>query len=243
MGTLHEGEPTGRTTKIDHGIDAYIATAPEGKSKGAGIVFLPDVFGIWQNSKLMADMFARRGYTTVVPDVFNGDPIPLPRPENFDFDAWKSGGSTGDNPHTPESVEPLVVAGIKVLQDMGFGSGKIGAVGYCIGAKYLVENFKNGIDVGYVAHPSYITDEELAAISGPLSIAAAYSDPIFPPDKRHKSEEILVKTGKPFQINVYTGVGHGFAVRGDPKVQSERYGREQAFLQAVAWFDEYLVGS
>lgn len=29
------------------------------------------------------------------------------------------------------------------------------------------------IDVGYTAHPSFVTHEELGAINGPLSIAAA----------------------------------------------------------------------
>ena len=110
-----------------------MATPPEGKSKGAGIVYLPDVFGIWPNSKLMADSFASKGYTTVIPDIFNGDPIPMPRPDSFDFQSWKEKGSDGNNPHTPEAVDPLTVAGIKALKDMGIE--KIAAVGYCFGAK------------------------------------------------------------------------------------------------------------
>jgi hypothetical protein len=42
-------------------------------------------------------------------------------------------------------------------------------------AKYVVRFLKgNGLfDAGYVAHPSYVTDEELKAITRPLSIAAA----------------------------------------------------------------------
>lgn len=31
----------------------------------------------------------------------------------------------------------------------------------------------NKVDVGFVAHPSFITHEELGAIQGPFSIAAA----------------------------------------------------------------------
>lgn len=36
-------------------------------------------------------------------------------------------------------------------------------------------------------------------------------------------------------------VQHGFAVRGDPKVKIEKWSKEQAFYQAVAWFDEHLI--
>ncbi len=86
-----------------------------------------------------------------------------------------------------------------------------------------------------------MTEEELAAITGPLSIAAAETDAIFPPEKRHASEEILKKAGHPYQINLYSGVAHGFAVRGDMSKKIERYAKEQAFYQALQWFNEWLL--
>lgn len=107
--------------------------------------------------------------------------------------------------------------------------------------QYVVRHYKNGINVGYVAHPSFVEEDELAAITGPLSIAAAETDTIFPAEKRHKSEEILVKTGQPYQINLYSGVVHGFSVRCDVSKQVERFAKEQAFFQAVQWFDEFLL--
>lgn len=104
-----------------------------------------------------------------------------------------------------------------------------------------MRNYKHGIDVGYSAHPSFVEEEELAAITGPFSISAAETDEIFPEKLRIKSEEILRKTGLPYQINLFQGVEHGFAVRGNPNVRAERFAKEQAFKQAVAWFDEFLV--
>lgn len=97
-----------------------------------------------------------------------------------------------------------------------------------------------GIDVGFVAHPSFVEEEELAAISGPLAIAAAETDSIFPAELRHKSEEILKETGLPYQVTLYSGVSHGFAMRADLSKKPEKFAREQAFAQAVAWFGEYL---
>lgn len=118
---------------------------------------------------------------------------------------------------------------------------KIGAVGYCFGAKYVVRFLKPGkIDVGYCAHPSFVDDEELQAIQGPFAISAAETDSIFPTEKRHKSEEILKDTKQPYQINLYAGVEHGFAVRGDPNNRVAQYAKESAFLQAVQWFEEHL---
>lgn len=107
--------------------------------------------------------------------------------------------------------------------------------------QYVVRHYKDGIKVGYVAHPSFVDEDELAAITGPLSIAAAETDSIFPTEKRHKSEEILQKTGQPYQINLYSGVVHGFSVRCDLSKKVEKFAKEQAFFQAVQWFDEYLL--
>jgi dienelactone hydrolase len=65
------------------------------------------------------------------------------------------------------------------------------------------------VDVGYIAHPSHVTPEELRSIKGPISIAAAENDSIFPAEKRHESEVILKGLGLPYQVNLYGGVKHG----------------------------------
>lgn len=115
------------------------------------------------------------------------------------------------------------------------------------------------IDVGFSAHPSLITHEELGAIQGPFSIAAARkcflnyretatnmfllvpeTDSIFTTQLRHESEETLIKTGQPWQINLFSGVSHGFAVRGDLNDKVQKWAKEQAFCQAVVWFNQYL---
>lgn len=132
-GDSHRGEPTGKMVKLPSGLDAYLATAPEGKAhQGAGIVYVADIFGIWNNSKLMADQFAANGYTTIIPDIFNGDVMPYP-PQGIDIMSWIMNGANGDNPHTPAQVDPIVVEAIKYLKDQGIT--KIGGVGYCFGAK------------------------------------------------------------------------------------------------------------
>ncbi|KAF3761922.1 alpha/beta-hydrolase [Cryphonectria parasitica EP155] len=238
VGVKHEGEPTGTTIKVGQ-YDAYVAEPKGKKHEGAALLYVPDVFGIWQNSQLMADQFAANGYYTIIVDIFNGDALSLERPKDFDLKKWLTQGSDGKNPHTKEAVDPIVELSLKYLKEQGFT--KVGAVGYCFGAKYVVRHYKDGIKVGYVAHPSFVDEDELAAITGPLSIAAAETDEIFPTEKRHKSEEILAKVGQPYQINLYSGVVHGFSVRCDTSKKIERWSKEQAFLQAVAWFDEHLL--
>ena len=74
-----------------------------------------------------------------------------------------------------------------------------------------------------------------------MDVAAAETDSIFPTEKRHESEEILKETKQPFQINLYSGVEHGFAVRGDVSQKVQKFAKEAAFYQAVSWFDTWLA--
>jgi hypothetical protein len=66
------------------------------------------------------------------------------------------------------------------------------------------------------------------------------TDGQLPAEKRHESEVILQSINVPYQINLYSGVSHGFAVRGDLSNRLVTYAKEQAFLQAVFWFDEHV---
>jgi len=178
-----------------------------------------------------------------MPDLFERDPIPLNRPESFDIMEWmKKGGPEGKG-HGPGQVDPIVEQVIKEMKSK-YGVKKIGSVGYCFGAKYVARFGAKGkgIDVGCMAHPSFVDAEEVKAMTAPLSIAAAETDQIFPAEKRRETEDILKESGKTYQISLYSGVVHGFAVRADLDDKQAKFAKEAAFLQHVQWFDEYLKG-
>lgn len=85
----------------------------------------------------MADAFASRGYPCLILDIFNGDPVPLKMPENFDLNGWIAHGSDGNNPHTAEQIDPIIISGINYMKGLGFS--RIGAAGYCFGAKVFTQ--------------------------------------------------------------------------------------------------------
>lgn len=221
--------------------EAYLATpSPAATShKDVGILYLPDIIGIWQNSQLLADEFASSGYTTLIIDYFRGDAIPMNRLSEYDIADWVKNGRNGNGGHTPKEIDPIVKEALKYMKET-LGFKRVGAVGYCFGAKYVLRHYENGIEVGFIAHPSFIDDEELASISGPLSIAAAETDSIFTKEERHKSEEILQKNGNVYQMFLYSGVVHGFAVRCSLEKKVERLAKAQALKQAVDFFDAWL---
>ncbi|KZF20126.1 dienelactone hydrolase family protein [Xylona heveae TC161] len=239
-GVKHTGKAVGTITTLkarssvsQKQVEAYI-TYPANKSTHTAILFLTDIIGHNTiNAQLLADQYAADGYFVVVPDLFEGDAVPLNRPGDYDLPSWLQ-------KHPTNLVDPIVEATLGEMRDT-FNCQRIGAVGYCFGAKYVARFLGQGkINVGYVAHPSFVEEAELAAIKGPLSIAAAEHDTIFPPEKRHHAEVILPKTGQAWQIALYGGVSHGFAVRADISIKSNKIAKEHAYYQAVQWFDSYL---
>ncbi|KAK6387294.1 hypothetical protein LTS17_000561 [Exophiala oligosperma] len=251
QGIQHEGVPTGTIEKVGD-FEVYI-TRPKKEAK-YGVLLTNSVTDIlghkFNNAQLIADDFASNGYLTFMPDLFYGDPIPLNKPDKFDMQKWLKGDyNSAHTAHLPSIIDPIIDLclnemrtryGIEVKNEQ-----KIGGVGYCFGAKYVVRHLnpeQGKLDAGYTAHPAFVDQNELEAIKGPLAIAAAEKDTIFSKEKRQQTEYILGKLGHPTQVNLYYGVEHGFAIRGDPRKREIQYAKESAFFLALQWFEEHLKG-
>lgn len=127
------------------------------------------------------------------------------------------------------------------------GLDQIFATGYCWGGRYVFRFLApskgaESVDAGFAAHPSLLQTDEIEAIGGPVSVAAADHDELMPAAKRQELEELLLGTGQPYQVTLYSGTQHGFGVRADMTDRQQRFGKEGAFLQAVRWFDWFLEG-
>ena len=117
----------------------------------------------------LADQFAANGYLTAIPDIWEGDNIPLnwEPTSSLNLGQWMS-------KHGPEKVEPIGEAAIHAMGNE-HGIKKLAGAGYCLGAKYVSRFMakERGLEVGPFAHPSATSSDEVKGISGPLSIAAA----------------------------------------------------------------------
>ncbi|KAK9468959.1 dienelactone hydrolase [Lipomyces arxii] len=229
----HEGVPTGKLIDF-HGIETY--TAGDATSKKI-VVIVTDIFGhTFVNTQLIADAFAAQGYYVLVPDILKGDPIPYMSQEElakYNLPGWLSR-------HTVEITEPIVTGVIANIK-ADFAPTSIGAVGYCFGAKYVVRLLGDkAITAGAIAHPSFITEEEVEKVTLPIIISAAEVDRVFPAENRAKTEAILVKNKATYEITVYAGTTHGFACRVDPTIAVQKYAKERAFSSQVAFFAEHL---
>ena len=173
-----------------------------------------------------------------MPDLFHGDPVPLNRSESYDLAKWLRGPPR----HAPDTVDPIVET-ILIAMHKTYGCKRIGGVGYCFGAKYVVRNLgpRGALDAGYICTPSLVEENELLKVTAPLSIAAAEHDEVFPQSKRHLTENILQSNlSVPYQMTLYGDVEQGFGCKADISIRENRFAKEQAFLRAVHWMNEYL---
>lgn len=167
VGVKHTGTPQGVIKQIDT-IRTYFAY-PENHNPEQAIILMTDVFGIdFSNTQLIADQFAQNGYLTLIPDIFNGREVSFPAAPSFDLQEY-----VDTTMPKPETVDPIYERVIGYLRNES-GIKRLGGVGYCFGAKYVCRWLKEGgLDAGFIAHPSFVTADEIRNITGPLSIAAA----------------------------------------------------------------------
>ena len=100
---------------------------------------------------MLADDFARTGFKVVMPDIFDGEPVPadgLNPGVNFDFMAWVGR-------HPTDRVLTIVRSVMEVLKSEGVT--KFASMGFCFGARPSFDlAFTGEVQVVAVAHPSLL---------------------------------------------------------------------------------------
>ncbi|KAA1478669.1 alpha/beta-hydrolase [Dentipellis sp. KUC8613] len=241
QGVRHEGTPEGTTEKVG-GVETYIATPSIDYPKDKAILFLSDVFGLkLNNNLLLADDFAKNGFKVYIPDLFDGDALPADAMDpgsNYDVMKWFS-------IHGPPSSTPKIQAVIDALNAQGIT--KIGAVGFCYGARGVFDfAFQHKTHVSVATHPSLLQPEDLEKYAkeatAPLLLNTCEVDSQFPPEKQAKADEILGngKFAPGYERTYWAGCTHGFAVRGDINDPKTKEGKEGAFKATVEFFIKHL---
>ncbi|KAJ6584183.1 hypothetical protein B0H10DRAFT_2234612 [Mycena sp. CBHHK59/15] len=202
------------------------------------ILFVTDAFGLaLPNNQLLADDFARNGFKTILPDIFNDDPAPantfepntssLVQGPPFDLQKWFA-------KHGAELTRPIIDSVVAALREEGVTTSA--ATGYCFVARYVVDLAFNGvIQVSAISHPSLLViPDDLKkyrdVAKAPLLINSCTVDSLFPLEAQAQVDDILGggKFAPGYQREYFDGCQHGFAVRGnmsDPKVKAGRRAR------------------
>ncbi|KAK4508514.1 hypothetical protein PRZ48_002253 [Zasmidium cellare] len=245
-GSFHTGTPQGSFITLA-GVETYLARPPQGQGNGHILLYYPDVWGMFTNGLLVMDAFAKRGYLTIGLDYFRGDPVwkhkrnrfDTTSEPGFDYEGWK-------RKHTAfaDSAIPGWISAVK--EQFGTTSTKYACVGYCFGAPYVcnslasVDGNEPVCSVGAFAHPAFLKEHHFREIQQPLFLSCSEIDHTFDTASRNLAVDMLREDGKAYHLQLFSGVEHGFALRGDMENPYERWVKEQSLDGIVRWFDFWL---
>jgi len=256
-GKVHEGTPTGRVETIDN-LQTYVA-APKDGSKAKSIIFLVDIFG-WEfkNVRLLADNYAKAGFYCYIPDIHQGDSLPLEFLQSVEpplkmreqltlVDKTIATANVGTTlppwliRHREGVSKPLIDSFINAVRAIP-GTGKVGALGFCWGGRYAILAAHGEVDAAYACHPSLVAvPGDFEAVSKPLSLAVGDQDSLLDKDTVGKIQDLMAKkTSLPHELRIYEDQVHGFALRSDWSSEKDRNAMDEAEKQGIEWFNEYL---
>ena len=177
------------------------------KPNGAGMVVLPDVRGLHEFYKELAQRFAETGIDSVAIDYFGRTAGIGDRSDRFEY-----------MPHvqqtTPEGVARDTAAGIEYLRSKdGCGVKSVFTVGFCFGGSnsWNQSAAQPGIDgcIGFYGRPVR-SEPFIAKMKAPLLVLVAGDDQATTPEQAMEFKEKLEHAGVPFEQHVYKGAPHSF---------------------------------
>jgi carboxymethylenebutenolidase len=234
---------TGYETVVLGGGESFEAfcAVPEG-GPGPGLLLFQEIFGINDNMRGVAVKLAQHGYVVLVPDMFwrlaprferndeagMGDAFAMV--QRFDFAA-----ALGDIQSTHAH-----------LLSMAQCSGKVGAVGFCLGgglafvAATTSRVDGRGIDAAVCYYGSAINDllGYVDALECPCQFHYGSNDAFIPTEKIMEVEQAVA--GRPgVEFHLYDA-GHAFSNWDAPSMYDEA-AADAAWSRTLAFFDSHLT--
>ena len=214
-------------------FNAYFARAAAGT--GAGMVVMPDVRGLHDFYKELAQRFAEAGVDAVAIDYFGRTTDDAERGESFD---WKSHVERT----TPEGVAADVRAAVEYLQSpAGGGVRAVFTVGFCFGGAQSWRQSAAGHGlagaIGFYGVPARVR-EVIPDMKAPLLLLVAGAD-FTPQEEFQNFDRELSEAGVEHKMVVYEGAPHSFF---DRTFDAHQEACADAWRQMLAFIEEHNPG-
>lgn len=185
---------------------AYLALPPA--DHGPGLVLFQEIFGVNAHIRAVAEQYALAGYVVLAPDVFWRQ---APRVElgyeGADLQRARELLAGADRQQLVGDVAAVVDA----LRRRPEVTGRVGALGYCMGGRlaYLAAATTD-VDAAVAYYGGGIQDQlDLAGrVRCPLLLHYGQTDAHIPPEAVERVRQALAPSRA--QVHVYPGAGHGF---------------------------------
>jgi carboxymethylenebutenolidase len=176
----------------DGGFSAYLARPSS--TPAPGVIVIQEIFGVNAVVRAICDHHAAHGRFALAPDLF-----------------WRLEPGIQLTDKTSD-----IQASITHLRTVPGCTGKVGAVGYCLGGKlaYLTAaRTDSDVSVGYYGVGIQAHLDEAGKIRRPLMLHIAEKDPYVPPEAQKKIHAAL-GGNELVTLHDYPGMDHAFAREG-----------------------------
>lgn len=208
---------------MTQGESEHLSTSP---SPTAGILLLHDFFGLSDSVRSIAAEFADQGFATLAPDMYEGEVTnSIPRAREL------SGGLD-----IADLVPRLQRDGDRVKS---LGGGRLGIVGFSMGAGLAIHLAQQGVDAGAVI-VYYGLEEVGPSWSCPLMGHFAESDEWTNPEDVRRMTSAVEASGHAVELHSYPGVEHWFA-NADVQGAYDRAAAELAMQRSLGFLRLHLV--
>ncbi|HSE16793.1 MAG TPA: dienelactone hydrolase family protein [Pyrinomonadaceae bacterium] len=219
-------------------FDAYLALPASGY--GPGIVVLQEIYGVNRFLRDVADWYAAHGFVALVPDLFWRI---QPGVELTDKgDDWNKAIELYQKIDETKAVEDSA-ATLDFLRKHSACSGRVGAVGFCMGGNlaYLLSvRFKPDCAVGYYGVSIEKSLDEAKNLNSPLMLHIGGQDNFCPPEAQSQIHAAL-DANPHVTIHDYPEMGHAFARTGGEHYDAAA--AEIANLRTLEFFVSHLAGA
>lgn len=223
-------------TTSDGTFGGYLAAPASGR--GPGIIVIQEIFGVNAFVRATADSFAARGFFALAPDLFWRLEPNIQLTDKTEAE-WKRAFDLMGRFNVNNGVRDIQ-ASITHLRQLAGSSGKVGAVGYCLGgllAYLTAARTDSDASVGYYGVNIQQMLGEAKTIRHPLLLHIAGADEFVPPAAQKRIIDGLAGNSH-VTTYVYPAMAHAFARTG-----GQHYDQANAELangRTATFFRQYL---
>ena len=190
-------------------VNGHLAK-PEGAGPYPAVVVIQEWWGLDEQTKSIADRFAREGYLAFAPDLYHGELAQLGDGDT----AMKLVQKYAPNAY--KDLESLYDA-LKALPDC---SGKIGSVGFCFGGRMSltlsITRPVNAVCTFYGGGMQTIFEPLRANLKAPVLGFFGDADVSIPAGTIEEFDKLLADVGVEHEVITYPNSGHAFFRDSDP---------------------------